>query len=283
VNRAWHTFFDELTRWADAGRQVDFWWRDDDAAQPQSALTRLLALSASTRVPLGLAVIPQRMQDGLLADAPATVAVLQHGGDHLNRAAADQKACEFPQSESIDDASERICAGSRRLKELAGTRTLPVFVPPWNRISAKLSERLPQLGFRALSMFNARSRPEFVPGLRQVNTHVDLIAWRHGQAFVGEEQAIAQALAHLSGKRTGQYDANEPTGWLTHHERHDEPLWRFLSQLFDQTARLAHVRWLDPAKMFMDKTESHMTHTRSPATRNAASRISVNRNHRENS
>ena len=62
VNPAWQSFLDEISCWRDAGRVVDFWWRDDDASGPDAALTRLMALANAANVPLALAVIPEGVQ-----------------------------------------------------------------------------------------------------------------------------------------------------------------------------------------------------------------------------
>ena len=58
VTPPWQSFDDELSRWRDAGRVADFWWRDDDAKLPTPALVRLATLAVESRVPLGLAVVP---------------------------------------------------------------------------------------------------------------------------------------------------------------------------------------------------------------------------------
>ena len=49
VSEAWRKFDDEIARWRDAGRPVEFWWRDDDAVRPAPELARLLELAAQTR------------------------------------------------------------------------------------------------------------------------------------------------------------------------------------------------------------------------------------------
>ncbi|HEX2018023.1 MAG TPA: hypothetical protein VGO17_03705, partial [Aurantimonas sp.] len=51
----------ELDGWAGAGRRLDVWWRDDDAARPSPALDRLTAAAADRSLPLALAVIPDAM------------------------------------------------------------------------------------------------------------------------------------------------------------------------------------------------------------------------------
>ena len=99
MTSAWQSFADELSRWRDCGRVADFWWRDDDATRPSAALTRLTALSVQAQVPLGLAVIPDGAEPAIFEDLGAGIAVLQHGVDHRNRAAAGEKTTEFPATE----------------------------------------------------------------------------------------------------------------------------------------------------------------------------------------
>jgi hypothetical protein len=251
VSAGWQSFSDELSRWADRGRVVDFWWRDDDATRPSAKLLRLVSLSVQAQVPLGLAVIPEGAEPALFEALGEGIAVLQHGNDHRNRAAQGEKAAEFPATELREAALRRIATGRARLQALAGERLLPVLVPPWNRFPATLVPDLAGLGFRGYSTFAPRESARPADGIRQVNTHVDLIAWKRGRGFVGEERALAEAVEHLSARRTGAVDATEPTGWLTHHADHDEALWGFLARLFEGTSGRTGVRWLHPADAFL--------------------------------
>ena len=95
MSKPWQDFADEIARCNDAGRAVDFWWRDDDAGVPHAAFERLSALARQSRVPLGLAVIPQRAQPELFDGLGAETAVLQHGLDHRNRAPQNERPSEF--------------------------------------------------------------------------------------------------------------------------------------------------------------------------------------------
>jgi len=211
VSAAWQSLADELSRWSDAGRAVEFWWRDDDATAVTPPLDRLVSLATLAQVPLGLAVIPDGAEPALVdrlgRDAAAFVEILQHGNDHRNRAAEGQKASEFPAAEGRDSLLRRIATGRSRLLALAGERALPVLVPPWNRFPDALVAALAELGFRGYSTFSPRERADPAPGVRQVNTHVDLIAWKRGRGFVGEERALAEAVEHLTARRTGNADA----------------------------------------------------------------------------
>jgi len=250
VSGAWRTLGAEIGRWRDAGRTVEFWWRDDDAARPGPAVARLLALAAQAQVPLALAVVPDQAEPALLERLGADVDVLQHGFDHRNRAAAGEKKTEFPAGEPAESALARLAAGRSRLEALAGARSLGVLAPPWNRFAPDLVPKLAAAGFHGLSRYGARGAPEAAPGLRQINTHVDIIAWRSGRGFVGEVEALGQAIRHLAARRNGLADPEEPTGWLTHHACHDEAAWSFLARLFEAARDGRGVRWRRAAELF---------------------------------
>jgi len=238
---SWELLEEEIARWRDAGRTVEFWWRDDDATAPTAPVRRLLDLAAASGVPLALAVIPLSAQAGLFERMGAQV--LMHGTDHRNRAGEGEKKTEFPPGEQ---PLERLAQARERLAALAGAAFVPVLAPPWNRFRADLVADLPSVGLSGLSGFGARRGAR---GVVEVNTHVDIIDWRGTRAFCGEAAALAAAARHLAARRTGEADAGEPTGWLTHHELHEGAAWSFLAELFERTQR-AGARWLDAKHIF---------------------------------
>ena len=244
---SWGELDAELDRWRGEGRIADFWWRDDDASRPSRPLERLLELSRQAGVPLGLAVVPLDAVPELFQGLHARV--LMHGTDHRNRAAPGEKKTEFATAESDSDAIRRLRAARQRLAREAGASFLPVLAPPWNRFKRSLAVQLASVGLRGLSGYGPRTAPEAAPGVAQVNTHVDIIDWHGTRGFVGEEVALRAALTHLSARRTREADANEPTGWLTHHALHDSATWQFLDQLFERT-RARGARWIDPTELF---------------------------------
>ena len=250
MNLAWRAFAAELGRWRDAGRAVEFWWRDDDATRPTPALERLLVLAAEAQLPLALAAIPEGADRALFSMLGPEVDILQHGADHRNRARAGEKKSEFPESESSEAALARLARARSRLAGLAGTRSLAVLTPPWNRLSARLPPRLASCGFHGLSRYGARNAAQAAPGLAEVNTHVDIIGWKSGRGFVGEEVALIGASRHLEARRQGRADPDEPTGWLTHHACHDEAAWSFLARLFDVLRTEEGVRWRRARDLF---------------------------------
>jgi hypothetical protein len=238
----WDALAAELGEWRAARRKPELWWRDDDAASLTPQLERLLALSRFAGVPVAIAAIPLASEAAMLDKATC---VLMHGCDHRNRAAAGEKKTEFPAAESDDVALARLAQARARLAGLAGSRFLPVLAPPWNRIRDSLVARLPEAGLEAVSRYGARRGA----GLREVNTHVDLIAWRGDRQFVGEAAALGLLVGQLAQRRSGMLDTAEPTGILTHHALHDEQALRFLARLFDET-RAAGAAWPSPEQLF---------------------------------
>lgn len=244
---SWQLLDEELARWRDGGRVADFWWRDDDATVPTPQLRKLLQLSATSGVPLALAVIPlvasPELFDGLEAS------VLMHGTDHRNRALAGEKKTEFAAAESEADALQRLSEARQILERHAGKQFVPALAPPWNRFRRSLAARLPQAGLHGLSACGSRDAAEAAPGVAQANAHIDIIDWRGTRGFVGEETALRASLKHLAARRNGEVDATEPTGWLTHHAVHDAAAWSFLERLFERT-RARGARWAIPSELF---------------------------------
>jgi len=241
----WREFEDELARRRKAGRPAQFWWRDDDAAAVSPSLKKVVELSKTSGVALALAVVPQAAEPALFTLLHERVTVLQHGTDHRNRAAPGEKKTEYPAREPLEAALARISDGFGRLRTLAGRRFLPVLAPPWNRVRKDLLKKLPAIGIRGLSAYGARASAEPAPGLRQVNTHVDIVAWRQGRGFIGEADALSRAIEYLKGE--------EPVGWLTHHAVHDAAAWNFLERLF----ALTQIRWLSAPEAFSYTAPAH--------------------------
>jgi hypothetical protein len=245
---SWQGFQEACARCRDSGRALEFWWRDDDAQHRAPALEKLLELSARFQVPLALAVIPVEADPDLLAGLGDHVQVLQHGADHCNRAAAGEKKSEFPDAEPTDEAMRRLGKARMRLESLAGGRFVPVLAPPWNRFPDGLAHHLVSAGYRGLSRYGARHGG--IPGLREVNTHVDIIAWRGDRAFIGEDAALEALLLQLSARSTSSSNAPEPIGLLTHHAVHDNAAWQFIERLLETTSATKDLHWRSAKELF---------------------------------
>lgn len=245
----WQLLDEEIARWRDLGRAADLWWRDDDAVDATPALDRLLALQQQSAVPLALAVVPAPATAALagrVAAAPG-VDVLQHGYAHVNHALPPAKKVELGTERPAMLVLGELGTGWLALERLLPGRALPVLVPPWNRIAPGLVPTLPEIGFRGLSTFGPVRRPEPVRGLRQVNTHVDLIDWQGNRGFVGEDAAIFSLVQALSAARGG---GGGPVGVLGHHLAMDEPAWNFLEFLWARTREMSGIQFRRARELF---------------------------------
>ena len=256
---SWDALERELDAWAGAGRVATLWWRDDDCVEPTPALDRLLAISAETAAPLALAVVPARLSTALparLARAAETarVTLLQHGYAHRNHAPAGRKKQELDPERSLPGMLDELARGAARLTAQFGTEaaitSLPVLVPPWNRIDPRLPDRLVPLGFRGLSTDGPRPAAETVPGLRQANTHVDLLRAQRKTGTIDPDQVLSDLVGHLAARRRGEVDAEEPSGLLTHHLAHDAASWALLERLLKRLGGHGAPRFLEPAEVF---------------------------------
>ena len=243
----WNPLDRELENWQAQGLTLPLWWRDDDAIAPTPQLDQLQALSEDLGLPVHLAVIPRGATATLARRIPgSTLIPVVHGWAHENHARPGQKKAEFgdhrPLSETLRDAEN----GLSRLQDLFDAALVPMFVPPWNRIAPGLASGLAALGYTSLSTFTPRKTPLAAPGLEQINTHLDPIDWKGTRSLVPPDRLIAQATRDLQLRRTGETDADEPYGILTHHLVHDPAIWGFtkdlLTRLLAGPARAASLQ-----------------------------------------
>jgi peptidoglycan/xylan/chitin deacetylase (PgdA/CDA1 family) len=252
----WAALDEELARWRDAGRAAALWWRDDDAVEATPALDRLLELRRATSAPLSLAVVPAYATEALaqrLADESG-VDVLQHGYAHVNHASPAEKKAELGLHRPAMIVLGDLGTGWMALERLFGKRALNVLVPPWNRIAPPLVPTLPEIGFRGLSTFGARTRAEPVRGLRQINTHLDLLDWKGGRGFIGLEAALDTLVRALQTSRTS---TGEPVGLLSHHLAMDGEAWDFLKSMLGR-ARTLRGLGIQPAHDLFASRESRV-------------------------
>lgn len=213
----------EFDRLADAGKQVGFWWRDDDAVAGSPALDRLLVVTEAVERSVSLAVIPERAEISLADRVRGEdgVTILVHGWRHANHANEHERKAEFGPHRAIRNMVEEAHSGQGRISDLFGTRALPVFVPPWNRIAPDFAAQLPAIGYRALSCFG---EPEGAGGIARIDTHLDPVDWRGTRSLAEPEALVAMTRRAI----TRGADA---IGFLTHHLVFDEALWSFSERM----------------------------------------------------
>jgi peptidoglycan/xylan/chitin deacetylase (PgdA/CDA1 family) len=240
---AWSDLADELDRWGEAGREARFWWRDDDAVAVTPQLDSLLQLVGD--VPLALAAIPAFLEHSL-ADALRTrpnVAVLQHGWSHLNHQPVGKKS-EFPASRDAAEVGAELRAGAARLRDLFGSRFVPILAPPWNRFAAEFLPLLAPAGLAALSgMASSQTVPD-ESGIRRIGVHLDPVAWKTDRGFIGTQAALGLLLAHLRAQRQCGAEPAPAIGVLTHHLVMDGATVAFVEQLMAMLAEHPAARWV---------------------------------------
>jgi predicted glycosyltransferase len=229
----WSPVDQALGRAEDRGCSIRFWWRDDDAVAASPQLDRLLALSHRVRSGIALAVVPHHLEPSLgerLRGEDAAFALV-HGWTHANHAPSGEKKAEFGAHRPVEAMAQEAEQALQAVRERLGHRLLPVFVPPWNRISPELAQHLARSGFTALSSFNDRKIAFPAEGLLQVNTHIDPVDWRGTRSLADPDWIIARLAAAIDGRINGAADQEEPIGLLTHHLVHDDVIWAFCEEL----------------------------------------------------
>lgn len=239
----WDPLRRELDAWHEESTPARLWLRDDDATEVTPPLRLLVELSQTHRVPVVLAVIParadRRLAEFVAAQGNAEIAV--HGFAHANRALPGVKAQEFTTARDAEDVLRELRSGRDLLSSLFGDKCLPLFVPPWNRISPEAARSLPAAGYRALSTFGWERVLDAGTGFVEVNTHLDIIDWRGTRGGRDPAWLAAELAAQLARARQ---EGHAAVGVLTHHLVHDDTAWGFLEALFAETARQAAVRWV---------------------------------------
>jgi predicted glycosyltransferase len=247
----WSPLDRALSRARDRGYHIRMWWRDDDAVADTPALDRLLSLSRRTGAGLALAVIPERLEASLAErlHAEGQAFALVHGWSHANHAPAGSKKAEFGAHRPVEVMAREATQALLHAREWLGSKLLPVFVPPWNRVAPDLLPELARGGFRSVSTFADRKTASPAEGLLQVNTHVDPIDWRGTRSLLDPALIVASLAGTIERRMAGDADPEEPIGFLTHHLVHDDVIWAFCEALMLRLAAQA-IPVLRPDRLF---------------------------------
>jgi len=246
-------FKDELTAhldwFAERGRRVRFWWRDDDAVEPTPALDRMLEIANRHEVDVALAVIPKDATEALAnrLQAEPHALVLQHGWQHRNFQRKDlgEKSAELGSRRDPEELMAQIEDGKARLETLFNGKFIPAVVPPWNRIDPAISRLLPEIGLPGLSTFTWHNFPR----AHQVQSHVDILKWKKQVRFIGWESARLRFDLQLTRRRN---TGGEPLGVLTHHLAHDDGCFAFLEEFLAIAAHHEGAEWPEVKRLFED-------------------------------
>lgn len=242
MSATWDVFQQALNQ---QDHPVRFWLRDDDAVSDTAALRQLARWAGRQETQVLIALVPSLADDSLreaLAALPQFVGAA-HGWAHKNHAPETEKKQELGSHRALEDVCAELDRARRRTEEISAQSTLPVLVPPWNRISPDVVRALPALGFSGLSTFADAHIQEAPDNLQVENSHIDIIDWRGTRGGKPHEELIGEMIDALqAGRRL--------IGVLSHHLVHDETAWSFLDKLGKAVADHPAAGWARPGEVF---------------------------------
>lgn len=225
--RLWRDLSRELSHWRSQGISPRIFLRDDDAVDDTPALQHLLSLCEQYDTPLLLATVPEPATNALaeaLEKRPLITPAV-HGYQHVDHSAFGEKACELGTQRPVDQVLDELAAGREKLVRMFGARLSAILVPPWNRIHDAVRDRVPEIGFKAISAHGWLRVPSPVP---MINAHVDIVHWSGGGEGRKLDWVQSELLRNLEIARNR---GGRAIGLLTHHLAHDEQAWRTLDQV----------------------------------------------------
>lgn len=239
----WRERLVEMVQRLPGKQKAQIFFRADDIAAGGQNFDALCRLFRAHGIPLALAVVPAWLSETrvarLLATAPLEEDLWgwhQHGWRHVNWQKKGKKA-EFGDQRPLEKQWRDIWQGQRKLTEIFQDRILPVFTPPWNRLTAMTLEVLDQLGFKAVSTTDPLPKAGTrVNRMKNLRIAVDLHTRKHADAKA-DYAALLQDLAAALSK-------DSPGGIMIHHQRMTPFAFAFLEELLTQLQLSEKVEFL---------------------------------------
>lgn len=205
---------------------IRVWFRADDVAAPGTIWTSCCDVFLRHRTPLSPALVPAWMS---LARWKTLYKVAhgaewgwhQHGWQHRNHEPEGELKNEFGSFRPVQEQRQDIQRGVEKLHKTIGSAFIPVFTPPWNRMSQQAILGLRDQGLSGLSR-SCGSAPACPDGLTEFPVHVDLHTRRSPEA-----EKDRQALL----KEFGDALKTGTCGFMLHHQRMNEHALAFLETL----------------------------------------------------
>lgn len=209
-------------------------------------MERLLALSAATGVPAGLAVIPGHLKSSLVdrLHGKDGIDVLAHGWLHKNRAQAEEPKSEYPRSRLHQEVREELARSLAVLRDALAAHTIPVFVPPWNRFPSEFEDLLVTCGYRGLSSV-LENRPQIsgVPDLRRAHCDMNIVAAKDSAGLADIKGVSLTAKRIRAGERG-------PFGVVTHHGLFDDAAWALCERFWRSIASQDRAQTVSARSVF---------------------------------
>lgn len=209
---------------------ANIFFRADDIGAGGRAFEALCRLFRHHGIPLAMSVVPAWLsaarQRQLFACAPLEEPLWgwhQHGWRHVNWQRSGKKA-EFGDHRPFEKQWRDVWQGRQKMLSVFQEYLVPVFTPPWNRLSASTVKILQQLDFKAVSISKPLPRGVKPPiELKNLRIQLDL----HTRKSKETDRDFYDLLAELStllGRR-------QPSGIMIHHQRMTAFAFQFLNEL----------------------------------------------------
>jgi len=202
-------------------------------------------LADEVGAPLTLAVIPGNLTETLapaIKDRNVTAAV--HGWTHTNHAPEDEKKAEFRDHRPHSAMIEELIKGKAILDTAFAAQSIPLFIPPWNRVSDTLP--LAELGYRGISVYGQREITQ-THNLIRFDAHLDPIDWRGSRSAIPEQRLIDQVTDFLT--------SDAPIGLMTHHLVHDPAIWTLTETLIKRLSRAGAI-WTSASELMKKNAQN---------------------------
>jgi len=205
-------------------------FRADDIGAGGRAFEAVCRLFRHHETPLAMAVVPawlsQVRKEQLFRSAPLEESLWgwhQHGWRHVNWQRTGKKS-EFGEQRPFEKQWRDIWQGRQKMEDIFLDRFIPVFTPPWNRLSPLTVKILQQLNFRGISLAGPLPRGARPPsGLTNLRVQIDL----HTRKARDPEQDYLALLDEI----TAMMGRKEPIGIMVHHHRMSLFAFDFLHEL----------------------------------------------------
>ena len=226
----WQEQLTEAIDQASRNNSLQVFWRADDIGAGGWAFQALCRLFRHHGLPLAMSVVPAWLSDlrrkQLFESAPREESLWswhQHGWRHVNWQRSGKKS-EFGEERPFEKQWRDIWRGRQKMLDIFGDRLVPVFTPPWNRLSLSTTRILQELDFKGVSTAGPLPRGAKPPlTLKNLRVQIDLHT-RKGKDGAADFQALLDELASLGGRK-------EPCGIMIHHQRMTRFAFEFLHQL----------------------------------------------------
>lgn len=238
-----------------SNHSVRIFFRADDIGAGGQAFETLCQIFRFHQVPLAMSVVPAWVssvrQQQLFAAAPLEEPLWgwhQHGWRHVNWQSSGKKS-EFGDQRPFEKQWRDIWQGWQKMQILFQGLCLPVFTPPWNRLSLTTIKVLQKLDFKAVSITKPLPSGLKTPlGLANFRIQLDLHT-RKAKDSAADYDKLLSELANLMERR-------EPSGIVIHHHRMNTFAFDFLHELLHLLKRREDVELLGFQEILEMENES---------------------------